>query len=220
MDDSEHFRLLLWRTLIPLFALPVLGGFFAASPVVDGWGWRGWTIAGAVVDVAVAIYLLRAWLRSDVILDDRGLTLYATSGLQTWPYEKLLKIKQTGKYRVRIDKALSGVINGGGPDFLFQTFNGNIYIRKADCFGEEFCGQLIAERARTVIDRKGYSKKEWFKPPGTRNEAHDLAIYVDAVHRHLNINHAGRLELMSAGKKSSLGDLARKINRDGDGAPV
>ena len=36
-----------------------------------------------------------------------------------------------GKYRVRIDKAMYGIINGGGPEFLFQTFNGNIYIRKA-----------------------------------------------------------------------------------------
>lgn len=36
-----------------------------------------------------------------------------------------------GKYRVRIDKTMYGLINGGGPEFLFQTFNGNIYIRKA-----------------------------------------------------------------------------------------
>jgi len=36
-----------------------------------------------------------------------------------------------GKYRVRIDHAMFGTINGGGPEFQFQTFNGNIYIRKA-----------------------------------------------------------------------------------------
>ena len=35
-----------------------------------------------------------------------------------------------GRYRVRIDKTMYGLINGGGPEFLFQTFNGNIYIRK------------------------------------------------------------------------------------------
>ena len=35
-----------------------------------------------------------------------------------------------GKYRVRIDHAMYGTINGGGPEFQFQTFNGNIYIRK------------------------------------------------------------------------------------------
>ena len=36
-----------------------------------------------------------------------------------------------GKYRVRVDKTMVGLINGGGPEFLFQTFNGNVYIRKA-----------------------------------------------------------------------------------------
>lgn len=35
-----------------------------------------------------------------------------------------------GKYRVKIDKTTSGSINGGGPDFDFKTFNGNVYIRK------------------------------------------------------------------------------------------
>jgi len=35
-----------------------------------------------------------------------------------------------GKYRVRIDHAMYGTINGGGPEFQFQTFNGNVYIRK------------------------------------------------------------------------------------------
>ncbi len=36
-----------------------------------------------------------------------------------------------GKYKVRVDHAMYGTINGGGPEFQFQTFNGNIYIRKA-----------------------------------------------------------------------------------------
>jgi DUF4097 and DUF4098 domain-containing protein YvlB len=36
-----------------------------------------------------------------------------------------------GKYRVRIDKTVHGSINGGGPEFQFKNFNGNIVIRKA-----------------------------------------------------------------------------------------
>lgn len=36
-----------------------------------------------------------------------------------------------GKYRVKIDKAVHGAINGGGPEFQFTNFNGAIYIRKA-----------------------------------------------------------------------------------------
>lgn len=36
-----------------------------------------------------------------------------------------------GKYRVKIDKAVHGTINGGGPEFQFTNFQGQIYIRKA-----------------------------------------------------------------------------------------
>jgi DUF4097 and DUF4098 domain-containing protein YvlB len=35
------------------------------------------------------------------------------------------------KYRVQFDRAMYGLINGGGPDMQLTTFNGNIYIRKA-----------------------------------------------------------------------------------------
>jgi hypothetical protein len=30
------------------------------------------------------------------------MTLYLAEGLATWPYEKLLKVKQIGRYRVRM----------------------------------------------------------------------------------------------------------------------
>jgi DUF4097 and DUF4098 domain-containing protein YvlB len=36
-----------------------------------------------------------------------------------------------GKYRVQFDKATYGLINGGGPEMTFTTFNGNIYVRKS-----------------------------------------------------------------------------------------
>jgi hypothetical protein len=35
-----------------------------------------------------------------------------------------------GKYRISIDKAVTGTINGGGPEYTFQTMNGNILIHK------------------------------------------------------------------------------------------
>jgi DUF4097 and DUF4098 domain-containing protein YvlB len=37
---------------------------------------------------------------------------------------------QDGKYHVRFDRALRGTINGGGPEFQFTSFNGQIFIRK------------------------------------------------------------------------------------------
>ena len=36
-----------------------------------------------------------------------------------------------GKYKVKVDGAVMGTVNGGGPDIKFTTLNGNIYIRKA-----------------------------------------------------------------------------------------
>jgi hypothetical protein len=38
---------------------------------------------------------------------------------------------EKGKYRVHIDRAVYGTINGGGPEIQFSNFNGSIYIRKA-----------------------------------------------------------------------------------------
>ncbi|HUS19086.1 MAG TPA: DUF4097 family beta strand repeat-containing protein [Terriglobales bacterium] len=38
---------------------------------------------------------------------------------------------QGGKYRVKIDKTVRGMINGGGPEMQFKNFNGDIFIRKA-----------------------------------------------------------------------------------------
>ena len=38
--------------------------------------------------------------------------------------------KSGGRYRVRIDKAMYGSINGGGPEMQFVTYNGNILIHK------------------------------------------------------------------------------------------
>ena len=38
--------------------------------------------------------------------------------------------KEKGKFHISFDKSIFGSINGGGPDFQFNTFNGNIYLRK------------------------------------------------------------------------------------------
>jgi hypothetical protein len=35
-----------------------------------------------------------------------------------------------GRYRVRVDQTVYATINGGGPDFQFNSFNGKIYIRR------------------------------------------------------------------------------------------
>jgi hypothetical protein len=35
-----------------------------------------------------------------------------------------------GRFRIVINRSLSGTINGGGPEFELRTFNGNVYMRK------------------------------------------------------------------------------------------
>ncbi len=38
--------------------------------------------------------------------------------------------RERGTYHVRVDKTLHGTINGGGPEYQFTSFNGQIFIRK------------------------------------------------------------------------------------------
>lgn len=45
---------------------------------------------------------------------------------RTEPTEKT----DQGKYRITFDKSLYGIVNGGGQEFSFNTFSGDIYIRK------------------------------------------------------------------------------------------
>jgi DUF4097 and DUF4098 domain-containing protein YvlB len=38
--------------------------------------------------------------------------------------------KEDGKYRLTFDSSMLGTINGGGPEYQFTNYSGNIYIRK------------------------------------------------------------------------------------------
>jgi DUF4097 and DUF4098 domain-containing protein YvlB len=38
--------------------------------------------------------------------------------------------KEGGGYRISFEKYIYGTINGGGPEYIFKNFNGDIYIRK------------------------------------------------------------------------------------------
>ena len=51
--------------------------------------------------------------------------------LKTQPVKSEQSAKaDKGKFHVSMDRSVSGSINGGGPEFKLQTYNGNIYIRK------------------------------------------------------------------------------------------
>ena len=38
--------------------------------------------------------------------------------------------KEGGKFKISLDSAYYGAINGGGPEYRFENFNGDIYLRK------------------------------------------------------------------------------------------
>jgi DUF4097 and DUF4098 domain-containing protein YvlB len=38
--------------------------------------------------------------------------------------------KQGKKFRIDVDSGMTGTLNGGGPEYRFETYNGTIYIRK------------------------------------------------------------------------------------------
>ncbi len=52
-----------------------------------------------------------------------------TQTVQSGPQTE--KPAKAGTFRVKIERAIVGTINGGGPEMQFKTFTGNIYIRKA-----------------------------------------------------------------------------------------
>jgi hypothetical protein len=36
----------------------------------------------------------------------------------------------SGRYRVEVNRAILGTVNGGGPEIELRSFNGTIYLRK------------------------------------------------------------------------------------------
>jgi hypothetical protein len=100
--EPERFRLVIWMKLVPLLGLPVPALFLAIAPVSESWSATTWYGLGMIAAIGVAAYVWRTWTRSIVLLDDAGMTLQLPGGLQTWPYEKLLKYRRIGKYRVRM----------------------------------------------------------------------------------------------------------------------
>lgn len=101
-EPDEHFRIFFWQKVIPLLGLPVLAAPLAISPLTNGWTGTSWSVAGALLAAAILAYFVRVWQKSDVLLDADGMQVYVGSELDSWPYEKLLKVKQVGKYRVRM----------------------------------------------------------------------------------------------------------------------
>jgi hypothetical protein len=38
--------------------------------------------------------------------------------------------REGGRYRIEVNNAIYGSVNGGGPEYEMRTFHGNVYVRK------------------------------------------------------------------------------------------
>lgn len=101
-ESDEQFRMLFWQKLLPLLGVAVFGTLVVRAPVTAGWSLTTWSVGGALVGAAIAVYLLRAWQQAKVVLNADGLCLYLGGRSVTWPWQDLLRIKQVGRYRVRM----------------------------------------------------------------------------------------------------------------------
>lgn len=71
-------------------------------------------------------------VKADVSLRSDNGEIYTDFDLVLDPQApKVSEERSKDRFRVVIEKELRGKLNGGGPEFQFKTFNGNIYIRKA-----------------------------------------------------------------------------------------
>jgi hypothetical protein len=141
--ERRVFRIFFWQKLTPFAALPVFAIMFMASPIDDGWSRQTWLTAGGIFAAIVAFYLAMQWRNSDVVLDDDGLHYHVAGGRQTWPYEKLLNVRQIGKYRVKL------CFDPDIPDkhwhVTFDLFNSDAFVDEMMDRYEAVTGEILPD---------------------------------------------------------------------------
>lgn len=74
---------------------------------------------------------LPADFRADAVLDAGNGDVYTDFDLAlTTPQPKVEKGRDGGRFRVEVSREMRGKINGGGPEVHFETFNGDIFLRR------------------------------------------------------------------------------------------
>ncbi|MBN2245186.1 MAG: DUF4097 family beta strand repeat protein [Candidatus Aminicenantes bacterium] len=73
-------------------------------------------------------------IKADVKMKSEMGDIYSDYEIQIMPVQTQKKEEEKdeeGRYQISFDKTIFGKINGGGPEYTFKNFNGDIYIRKA-----------------------------------------------------------------------------------------
>ena len=74
-------------------------------------------------------------LKANLVMKTDNGEIFSDFDVQVQPNATKPIIEDTrgkgGKYKIKLEKAVYGTINGGGPEIQFKGFNGDIYIRKS-----------------------------------------------------------------------------------------
>jgi DUF4097 and DUF4098 domain-containing protein YvlB len=76
---------------------------------------------------------LPAGIKADVKMKSQMGDIYSDFDVVMKPAPQRSKetgAAERGRYRITFDESLYGAINGGGQEITFNTFNGDIFIRK------------------------------------------------------------------------------------------
>lgn len=74
-----------------------------------------------------------AGMKSDVKLYSEQGDIYSDFDIQMQAQPKEAQVSERseeGRFKIVFDKTIYGTIGGGGPEFAFKTYNGDIYLRK------------------------------------------------------------------------------------------
>jgi hypothetical protein len=74
---------------------------------------------------------LPANIKAKVKMKSEWGEVYSDFDIQLDTVPQKVEEKEEGKYRISFEKYIMGTINGGGPEYTFKTYHGDIIIRKA-----------------------------------------------------------------------------------------
>ncbi len=75
---------------------------------------------------------LPAGLRADLRLEAGQGDVFSDFDVELKPVAtRVQREGRDGAFRVRLERAVEGTIGGGGPQFRFKTFNGDIFLRRS-----------------------------------------------------------------------------------------
>jgi hypothetical protein len=74
---------------------------------------------------------LPANVKAKVKMKSQSGEVYSDFDIQVDTAPQKIEEKDEGRYRISFEKYIIGTINGGGPEYTFKTYHGDIIIRKA-----------------------------------------------------------------------------------------